>query len=190
VIGTCHYATVPPYALELAKYSPEDRRRVIADDLDDLAKTDAIRRVIRGMDDLDIAFVGLGLVHPQGKEFRLDRLTMTGLLKPLGIEPRELSAEGAVGDIGCCLFNEEGEARPKNSRGQALPADRWRFFLTAGHYPTPKGIDFYRDLVDRNKTVVVIAGVHKETAIRAALKGKLFNYWITDDETARNILAS
>ena len=31
----------------------------------------------------------------------------------------------------------------------------------------------------------MIAGVNKEPAIRAALKGKLFNHWITDDETAR-----
>jgi DNA-binding transcriptional regulator LsrR (DeoR family) len=187
--GKCHYGTVPPYALELAKLSAEERRRVIADELDDLAKTDAIRKVISGMNQLDLVFAGLGLVNPSETDFRLDRLTMTGLLKPLGIEPHELSAEGAVGDICCCLFNKDGEEQPKNARRQNLPKERWRFFLTAGHYLKHSGVDFYRDLALQKKVVVVIAGIHKEAAIKAALKGKLFNYWITDDETARYVLA-
>jgi DNA-binding transcriptional regulator LsrR (DeoR family) len=185
---------VPPYSLDLRKFEPDQRRNEISDQLAELWRTDTIKNVIIGMRQLDIVFAGLGVVDPSSASIafspkQLDRFTMTGILKPLGIEPRELAAEGAVGDICCCLFNADGDEQPKDSHGKILSKERWRFFLTAGHEePKLRGVERYRNLVHEGKTVVVIAGVNKEPAIRAALKGKLFNYWITDDETATNVL--
>ena len=46
---------------------------------------------------------------------------MTGILKPVGIEARELAGEGAVGDICCCLFNADGDEQPKDVRGRKFP---------------------------------------------------------------------
>jgi DNA-binding transcriptional regulator LsrR (DeoR family) len=194
MIGTCHYATVQPYSHEIKKLKPDERRSQISDDLNELWRTDAIKEVIIGMKDLDIVFAGLGVVDPGASSVafnpkQTDRFTMTGILNPVGIGSRELAAEGAVGDICCCLFNADGDEQPKDARGRNLPKERWRFFLSAGyHDPSTRGLNFYKKLVSENKTVVVIAGVNKEPAIRAALKGRLFNYWITDDETAREIV--
>jgi DNA-binding transcriptional regulator LsrR (DeoR family) len=193
MVGTCHYATVPPYSFEIRKFKPDERRSEISSALDELWRTNSIKNVIVGMSDLNIAFAGLGVVDPAAASLafsteQMDRFTMTGILRPVGIEARELAGEGAVGDICCCLFNAEGDEQPKDVPGRNLSKERWRFFLTAGFQdPSTRGLDFYKKLVSENKTVVVIAGVNKEPAIRAALKGKLFNHWITDDETARNI---
>lgn len=68
--------------------------------------------------------------------------------------------------------------------------DNAQFFLTAGWFDRARqGVGFYRDIVEKRKgKVIVIAGKHKETAIRAALKGKLFNCLITDTETAQGLL--
>jgi DNA-binding transcriptional regulator LsrR (DeoR family) len=43
-------------------------------------------------------------------------------------------------------------------------------------------------MVKEGKHVIVVAGTYKAPAILAALKGELFNVWITDDDTARKIL--
>jgi len=43
-------------------------------------------------------------------------------------------------------------------------------------------------MVEQNKPVVAIAGPYKLEPIKAALKGKLFNVWITDQHTAEEIL--
>ena len=193
--GTCHYGTVSPHDTALKSLSPDERREQVAADLKEFAGNASIKRVICGMENLDIAFGGLGLADPRvtnanyaGRD--VDRLTMTGLLKPIGIDPNELTSEGAIGDLGCCLFNDEGGDQPKDARGKTLSEERWRFFLTAGHYSQHPGLKFYRNMVDEKRAVVVIAGVNKEPAIRAALRGKLFNHWITDDLTVRSILDS
>lgn len=189
LVKGCQYATVPPYRLELRELTPEERRREIAFQLKSLWETDEIKNAIIQLNDVDVVFVGLGVVDTGSafshfNSFKIDRFTMTGLLKPFGIEARELASEGAVGDIGCCLFNAEGTGEPKEGS-----KERWRYFLTAGHdNPEYQGVEFYRNLVLAKRPVVVIAGVYKEPAIRAALKGELFNHWITDDETARRII--
>lgn len=202
--GHCHYATVSPYYpddLKEKNMTPGQRRREIAVQLRDLASNKAIKKYIMGLDPIapHIVFAGLGIVNSSGtspgySNSQVDRLTITGLLKPLGITAAELAAEGAIGDLCYCLFNAEAEGQPKNAQGKKLPMEYWRFFVTAGHYnPEEQGLEFYRKMVanqDNNQTVIVIAGTHKEAVIRAGLQGKLFNVWFTDEETARSILAS
>jgi Putative sugar-binding domain len=202
--GHCHYATVSPYFLENLKeknMTPEQRRKEIAVQLRDLAENEAIKKFIMHIDHVapHVVFAGLGVVNPSGTNpgysaSQVDRLAMTGLLKPLGITAAELTAEGAIGDLCYCLFNAEAEGEPKNAQGRKLAKEYWRFFLTAGHYnPEEQGLEFYRKMVANkanNQTVIVIAGTQKDAVIRAGLKGKFFNVWFTDEETARNILES
>lgn len=201
--GHLHYGTAPPYdttTLKTEYCSREGRRVWIAEELGEVAALDPIKQILSDAKNIEIAFAGLGMVNPSGtnlaySEHQIDRLTMTGLLKPLGIKPGELAGEGAVGDQNYGLFNAEGDDLPRDPKGNILPRRNWRFFLTPGYDPDPEndpgsGIQFFRQMVDDGKKVIAIAGVHKEPAIRAALKGKLFNVWFTDEVTARNILGS
>ena len=43
-------------------------------------------------------------------------------------------------------------------------------------------------MVAERKPVIVTAGTYKLEAVRAALKGKLFNVLITDEHSARGLL--
>jgi DNA-binding transcriptional regulator LsrR (DeoR family) len=177
--GHCHFATVPPYDLRIGS------KLSITHELDRLAERKPIEDSIREMDAINVAFPGLGPVIPGGNKpafskGHFDRLTMTGLLEPVGISPTDLATEGAVGDVSYCLFDDAGEGRKD-----------WRFFLTAGHYakdPKRRGIGFYKQMVEDGKKVIIIAGTHKVPAILAALKGKLFNVLITDQISAQEII--
>ena len=195
--GHLHYGTVSPYDEELlrAEKIPHQRRFEIKAQLNGFADSPSIRKVVDKMSKINVAFAGLGIVKPvdplcPSSRTGLGRLTMTGLLNNLGITPGDLAAEGAVGDISYCLFNAEGTDVPTDpAAGRPMSPEYWRFFLTAGHFLTPKGINFYKDLVEQGDLVIVIAGTHKERAIRAALKGKLFNVWFTDESAARALLS-
>ena len=63
MVGTCHYATVPPYSFDIKKFKPDERRSEISSGLDELWRH-SIKNVIIGMSDLNIAFAGLGVVDP------------------------------------------------------------------------------------------------------------------------------
>jgi len=194
--GKCLYSSVSPYSTALAGYTPEERREAIKDHLDELSKNQLVKRFITDLDHIEVIFAGLGAVNPSGTNPAyangdLDRLTMTGLLKPIGIDPNELVAQGAVGDLSYSFFNAEGREQPIGADRKPLPRECWRFFLGAGHYSEHSGIEFYRNAVQEGETrVVVIAGVHKETPLLAALRAELFNVWFTDEQTARKILAA
>jgi DNA-binding transcriptional regulator LsrR (DeoR family) len=210
--GHCHYATVPPYDRDLGS------RRAIADELNRLAARKPIEHVIRDMDEINVAFVGLGVVNPGGNNpaltnSHINRIAMTGLLKPLGITPNDLAKEGAFGDLAYCLFDSDGQENPRDAQGNKLSKDHWRFFLTAGHYDAKRrGVEFYRQMVKESeaqtlrsilneeieqglsatgtkegKKVIAIAGAFKEDAILVGLKGKLFNVWFTNEAAARKI---
>jgi len=167
--GHIHYATVPPYG--------DLTRAGIAKELDGLARRQPIREAIEEMDKINVAFAGLGLVKPEPKseaEANTSKLTMTGLLEPM-VTPEQLVAEGAIADFSNSFFDSNGHGDD----------DKWRFFLTAGHYdPERRGIEFFRRMVeDSKKKVILIAGYLKEDAIKIALQARLFNVWITDNQT-------
>ena len=64
--------------------------------------------------------------------------------------------------------------------------NEWRFFLSAGHYGANWGVNFYKWMVDNDKTVVAIDD--HPPAIRAALRGKIFNVLITTEEAAQVVV--
>ena len=51
----------------------------------------------------------------------------------------------------------------------------------------PRGLGFYKTMTQVAKPVIAIAGPYKLAALRAALKGKLFNVLVTDEHTAREL---
>jgi len=127
---------------------------------------------------VNMAFAGLGIPYaPNLQVAHIERLTMTELLRPFGIDPELLAKEGAVGDISYCLFDENGKGRQS-----------WKFFITAGESTDHEGVDFYRNLVSNGRKVIVIGGASKEAALRPGLEFKLFNVLITDAFTAKKLL--
>jgi DNA-binding transcriptional regulator LsrR (DeoR family) len=171
--GRCHYATVPPHDPKL------QGRSEIGGELSWMAGREPIRRALKNMDDINVAFAGLGLVEPPpGSPGLRNRLSATGLVKEMGVPPAKLAEEGAIGDLGYSFFDDNG-------KGKAT----WRFFLTAGYFePRLNGVEFYRQMVKDGKKVVVLAGTYKARAILTGLKAKLFNVLITDQDAARNVL--
>ncbi len=148
----------------------------MAKELDELVLRKPVRDAIERMDGISIAFGSLGLITPapwiKGEDMMID------LLRPI-VTPQELIAESAFADLAYCPFDRNGQGDP-----------RWRFFLTAGALerdPERQGIGFYRKMVRDGKKVVVIAGTKKQEAVYAALKGGIFNVWITDNETLKNV---
>ncbi len=171
--GICEYATVTPY--EFAKPGPEARASVDAE-LERLARMKPIREVIEAMDNIDVAFAGVGMVNPKATPALRNRISSWALLQPI-VSPQQLEeVEGAVADFSYNLIDAAGTSKEK-----------WRFFLTAGHYSEHTGIGFYKHMVESGKKVVAIAGAHKIPGIKAALAAKAFNVWFTDQHSAEAI---
>jgi DNA-binding transcriptional regulator LsrR (DeoR family) len=185
VPGRCIYATVTPYDLHPGDRAYGVRRKEIQAEIDNLCGISLIERHLKvDLDEMDMAFAGLGMTVPPPK-FKREvavRLSATDLLKATThIDPEDVAREGAIGEIGCCYFDKNGQG----------DNDKWRFYLTAGDLdPKRRGVAFYREMVKAKKDVIVIAGPFKEPAMIAALKGKLFNVWFTNENAARNILRS
>jgi len=184
------YGTVPPYDIGPAMFRDLNRRekhnygRELIEA--EIGKLTASRQVGMMLDDLirnvNVAIAGIGIVQPTGVDANYgdahgERLALTGLLKPLGIDPELLVEEGAVGDICYSMFDANGNGN-----------QRWEFFLTAGYGSKFSGVEFYRHLVGRDRPVIVSAGHRKESAILPAMKAKLFNVLITDAYTAERLL--
>jgi DNA-binding transcriptional regulator LsrR (DeoR family) len=182
------YGTVPPYDIaqdDLDAISDKQRRHEFGRDaigrqMRNLASSRYVTDTLNMMNDkVNMAFAGLGIPHASRVEAaHIERLTMTGLLKPFGIDPELLAKEGAVGDISYCLFDQKGQGRPS-----------WKFFITAGEGTDHEGVDFYRQLVADGKKVIVIGGTRKEAALKPGVEAKLFNVLITDAFTAKGLLA-
>ena len=188
-----YYGTVPPCQVEQddldalpdKKQRHEFARDTIGKQLRELASSRHVIDTLAEINDgVNMAFAGLGIPYAAGLDAdyggaHIERLTMTGLLKPFGIDPELLAKEGAVGDISYCLFDRKGQGRPS-----------WKFFITAGEGTEHEGVDFYRKLVAHGKKVIVIGGARKEAALKPGLEARLFNVLITDSFTAGRLLAS
>jgi DNA-binding transcriptional regulator LsrR (DeoR family) len=185
-----YYGTVPPYEVHRdemptspsKKERHEFARKAIGNQRKELLSQRFVFEDLAKLNEkVNIAFAGLGIPFA-GDDAKygvghIERLTMTELLRPLGIDPELLAREGAVGDISYCLFDKNGEGR-----------DEWKFFITAGDETDHEGVEFYRNLVAKGHKVIVIGGARKESALRPALKAKLFNVLITDAFAARKLL--
>ena len=172
--GSCEYHTVEPYFI---KGAPGRAARISLDlELKRLEKIPSIKQVIQDMDHLDIVFAGFGFMNaPEASEEMQNRITMGSLLESV-VTQKTLANEGAVGDFCYCPYDANGKSK-----------DEWRFFLTAGHFSKHKGIEFFRDMVKRNRTVVGFGGPYLFPAIKAALEGKIVNVLIIDSHTASRL---
>jgi DNA-binding transcriptional regulator LsrR (DeoR family) len=193
ILGQLNYVTVSPYNIDSTAFQDTNSREkqkygreLIRAAISALKDSVQIKSMLEALtvETINIAIAGLGIVQPEGIDATYgpahsERLALTGLLRPLGIDPKLLMEEGAVGDICYSMFDAEGNGN-KN----------WEFFLTAGHGSKYPGVDFYRQLVKKKCPVIVSAGQRKESAILAALRPeeKLFNVLITDAYTAERLL--
>ncbi len=173
--GRIEYATVPPFST--GKPGPEARAQAWAQ-LDEMAQRQPIREVVEAMDQIDIALAGIGMVNPPTDAPALrSRITMTDILQNV-VTPEQLEQEGALADLSYNIINATGQ-----------PNDKWRFFLSAGHYSDYPGLRFFQRMVTQGKTVIAIAGsAYKVPAIRAGLAAKAFNMIVTDEHTATELL--
>jgi DNA-binding transcriptional regulator LsrR (DeoR family) len=191
--GNLYYGTTAPYHVELTgrkTFSARERhdlvKPIIVREAEQYARMPAISEVMEDMSsEINMAVASIGLVEASEKDAALgpdhiERLTMTTLLRPLGIHADYLAKDGVVGDFSYNLFDKDGQDRPE-----------WKFFITAGDGTDHSGVEFYRNLVAKGKKVVVMAGARKEVALEAALNlkaGKLFNVLVTDAVTAQKLL--
>lgn len=187
--GRCCYATVPPYNLGL-----NDSLGTLATKLNAVAGIEPVIRALEFMNKIDIAIASLAAVPPGEikastaaspiEERRLKGLTISCLFDPTSLLGAQFNLRESLpaddkpsGDFCYHLIDAKGESK-----------DWWRFFLSAGHYTEKSGVAFYKQMVGRKKTVMVIGGAYKIQVIKAALRGQLFNVWITDEASARQIL--
>lgn len=128
-----------------------------------LLKEQSIRSTLNRIERVDLALVGIGTTDPARYS-----LLRAGYVNPDELE--QIQAAGAVGDVCAQHFNQNGEW---------LNIDINR-----------RGIGVRLDTLQRIPTVIGIAGGSEKTAaILGALRGQYVNVLITDDETARQVLA-
>ena len=184
------YGTVPPYDFqdgfshraEPQRQKHDDAKRHILERSRKLAAQYDIAAILENMSTyINAAVAGLGLgcegSHSGGGRGKGDFIT--GILKPLGIEPAILAEEGVIGDIAYNVFDAQGKSRPD-----------WKFFLTVGQGSEYAGLEFYRHLVAQRRPVIVMAGMSKMPVLRAAIEAKLLSVLVTDACTAKKLLDS
>jgi len=176
--GNCVYATISPCELDFKSTAPYERRKNnFMEEVARSADNSIIEGMIGDLDNVTVSFAGLGMVVREGRVSQVREPTASDLLTRQGVAPQELAKDGAVGDIAYCFFDKDG-TDPKG----------WRFFVTGGYNSGHSGLEYYRRMVKQEKRVVMIAGPFELPAILAALKGKLFNVWFTDEITADEVL--
>jgi len=181
VSGNLHYATVAPVELSSGAGKSEAQRHAAAKrDLMVYAQlnfdNEALAPALKDLGEVNMIVADIGTVVPYGPKSRISPGFMNppSLLRQHGINPTLLAEEGAVGYLSYALFDDRGEGRPD-----------WQFFLNTGY---PDAIGFYRRLVEQKHKVIVIADFCSDPALRAALKGRLFNVLIADQATATSLL--
>ena len=121
-----------------------------------------VQRAIGALDELDIAFVGIGAPTPNSVTMRdgsiISRSELDGLLR-----------KGAVGDIALRYYGADGQCIESDINDRII------------------GISL-EQLEKAPKVVGVSGGPDKLSAIRAALRGQLINVLITDSVTAEKLL--
>jgi DNA-binding transcriptional regulator LsrR (DeoR family) len=163
--GHLHYGTIAPPEIEIPqKADKKTRHRAacegILNETEFFSKLKSVRSVLQDLEEIDVLVTSFGL--------------QPDLLKAHGVSPELL--EGVTSDLNYCAFDAAGN-----------PCKGMTFYLTPGY---PNGLEFYRGMVEKQRRVVVVAGLPEQAAIRAALAGKLFNVLITDEEAAAALLQS
>jgi Putative sugar-binding domain len=179
--GHLYYATAtPPKSYDTKGVDPADIHsraciRVRAH-TDALLKESPQIETVHKLAHANILIAGFGLAT--NKESH-NPLTMAGVLREYGIDMTRLrSKAGAApaGDFAYAIFDDQGNGH-----------DEWEFLLTAG-YPNSVKYLKKRAAEPANK-VIGVGGYDRLPAIKAALKGKLFNVLITDRRTGDALFA-
>jgi deoxyribonucleoside regulator len=163
--GLAHFATGLPFHKPLS-------RQKIREEYEEFARRRAVQEVLAEMRRADFMFASLGCLRPDVHYEKLAPRPHQYLLENLRLSAGALLKEGAVGDINYSFFDDEGRTTPD-----------WNVFPSLG-------AEQVKAMVKAGKKVVVAVGKYKLTALRAALKGRLFNVLITDEMAARELLAS
>jgi deoxyribonucleoside regulator len=163
--GLAHFATGLPFHKPLS-------RQKIREEYEEFARRRAVQEVLAEMRRADFMFASLGCLRPDVHYEKLAPRPHQYLLENLRLSAGALLKEGAVGDINYSFFDDEGRTTPD-----------WNIFPSLG-------AEQAKAMVKEGKKVVVAIGKYKLLALRAALKGRLFNVLITDEMAARELLAS
>lgn len=128
---------------------------------DALVKDPQISRVIDLAGKADIALVGVGALNPESLARRYNIISRDDF--------ERLRSRDVIGDIGLRYFNSQGEQVDDELHDRTI------------------GLDL-NQLRKVKRVIGVTGGTDKIESIRAALKGKLINVLITDDNTGKALL--
>jgi deoxyribonucleoside regulator len=162
--GRAHFATGLPMNKPLS-------RQKIREEYEEFSHRKAVQEVLAEMKRTDFLFTSLGCLKTDSAYEKLAPRPHKYMLENLKLTEAALLKEGAVGDINYSFFAEDGTTAPE-----------WNIFPALGGAQT-------QAMVKARKTVVVAAGRYKLAALRAALKGRLFNVLITDELAAKDLLS-
>jgi hypothetical protein len=177
--GHLYYATATPPPPAPKDMTPKDVHAVACNLvhghteklLKDSPQIAYVHKVARG----NILVGGFGLVTTAKSH---NHLTMASVLNQYGIDMNLLRSEDATaaGDFCYAIYDHDGVGH-----------DEWEFLLTAGY---PHSVAFLKNMATSPENKVIgVGGFDRLPAIKAALKGKLFNVLITDKKTGEALLA-
>jgi deoxyribonucleoside regulator len=162
--GRAHFATGLPMNKPLS-------RQKIREEYEEFSRRKAVQEVLAQMKRADFLFTSLGCLNVDPAYEKLAPRPHKYMLENLKLTDAALLKEGAVGDLNYSFFADDGTTAPE-----------WNIFPALGVYEA-------QTMVKAKKTVVVATGRYKLAALRAALKGRLFNVLITDELAARELLS-
>ncbi len=163
--GRAHFATGLPMSQPLS-------RRKVREEYEEFSHRKAVQEVMAEMKRADFMFTSLGCLETDPAYEKLAPRPHQFLLENLKLTEAGLRKEGAIGDINYSFFAEDGTTMPE-----------WNIFPALG-------VTQVQAMVKSQKTVVVAAGRYKSAALRAALRGHLFNVLITDELAAKELLSA
>ncbi|HEX5082417.1 MAG TPA: sugar-binding domain-containing protein, partial [Blastocatellia bacterium] len=161
--GRAHFATGLPMNKPLS-------RQKVREEYEEFSRRRAVQEVLAEMKRADFLFTSLGCLNVDPAYEKLAPRPHRYMLENLKLTEVALLKEGAVGDINYSFFAEDGATEPE-----------WNIFPALG-------VAQAQAMVKAQKTVVVAAGRYKTAALRAALRGNLFNVLITDELAAKELL--
>jgi len=163
--GLCHYVTIPPYF-----------GRNVAAERSRLLQQKYVKDQLSHASMVDYSFFTLGAIQHELKTSTFDPqdeveryFSTQQLLRDIHLRPEDLA--DAAGEVCYSFFDPAGKEMIKHRYFLCVGAERMAKMVTAG------------------KHAVMIAGNFKVTPVLAALKGRLCNYWVTDEACARQVLA-
>jgi deoxyribonucleoside regulator len=163
--GVAHFVTGLPLNRPLS-------RQKLKEEYEEFSRRKAVQEVLAEMKRSNFLFASLGCLQADPAYEKLSPRPHQYLLENLRLTASSLTREGAIGDLNYSFFDAEGKTETD-----------WNIFPALG-------VEQARVMVRAGKTVVIAAGSYKLAAIKAALKGRLFNVLITDEMAAKALLDS